>query len=80
MIVSSFDTYTTWTAHETNKVMKLLTVASVTLLPPTLLASVMGMNSLPARLGTSTAFEITLSVMLVLVGTVLAMARRRSWI
>jgi magnesium transporter len=80
MIASSFEIYTTWTAHETNKVMKLLTVASVALLPPTLLASVMGMNSLPARLGTSTAFEITLSVMLVLVGTVLAMARRRSWI
>jgi Mg2+ and Co2+ transporter CorA len=80
MIVSSFEIYTTWTAHETNKVMKLLTVASVTLLPPTLLASVMGMNSLPSALGTSTAFEITLSVMLVLAGTVLVMARRRRWI
>jgi magnesium transporter len=80
MIVSSFDTYTTWTAHETNKVMKLLTVASVTLLPPTLLASVMGMNSLPAPLGTSGAFEITLSVMLVLIACVLATARHRRWI
>jgi Mg2+ and Co2+ transporter CorA len=80
MIVSSFEIYTTWTAHETNKVMKLLTVSSVTLLPPTLLASVMGMNSLPSALGTSTAFGITLSVMLVLAGTVLGMARRRSWI
>jgi magnesium transporter len=80
MIVSSFEIYTTWTAHETNKVMKLLTVASVALLPPTLLASVMGMNSLPHGLGTSTSFAITLSVMLVLLGTVLIGARRRNWI
>jgi magnesium transporter len=80
MIVSSFEIYTTWTAHGTNKVMKLLTVASVTLLPPTLLASVMGMNSLPAPLGTATAFLATLSFMLVLVAAVLTVARRRSWI
>jgi magnesium transporter len=80
MIVSSFDIYTTWTAHGTNNVMKLLTVASVTLLPPTLIASVMGMNSLPPSLGTAAAFALTLTVMLVLIATVLAMARRRSWI
>jgi Mg2+ and Co2+ transporter CorA len=80
MIVSSFEIYTTWTAHETNKVMKLLTVSSVTLLPPTLLASVMGMNSLPAFLGTTTAFAISLTGMLVLGGTVLGWARRRGWI
>jgi Mg2+ and Co2+ transporter CorA len=80
MIVSSFEIYTTWTAHETNKVMKVLTVASVALLPPTLLASVMGMNSLPSFLGSPAAFEVTLTAMLLLVGTVLAMARRRSWI
>jgi magnesium transporter len=80
MILNSFDIYTTWTAHETNKVMRLLTVASVTLLPPTLLASVMGMNSLPRALVSSQAFEVTLSVMLVLTGTVLGLARRRRWI
>jgi Mg2+ and Co2+ transporter CorA len=80
MIVSSFEIYTTWTAHGTNKVMKLLTVASVALLPPTFLASLMGMNSLPSPLWTATAFALTLCVMLVLVGTVLVAARRRSWI
>jgi Mg2+ and Co2+ transporter CorA len=80
MIVSSFDIYTTWTAHGTNKVMKLLTVVSVTLLPPTLLASIMGMNSLPSPLGTGFAFALTLTVMLVLGAIVLATARRRSWI
>jgi Mg2+ and Co2+ transporter CorA len=60
--------------------MRLLTVASVTLLPPTLLASVMGMNSLPQALVGSQAFEVTLSVMFVLTGTVLGLARRRRWI
>jgi magnesium transporter len=80
MIVSSFEIYTTWTAHGTNKVMRLLTVVSVTLLPPTLLASVMGMNSLPPALATAVAFTLTLSVMIVLCGTVVVMARHRNWI
>jgi magnesium transporter len=35
MTLSSFEIYTMWTSHETNKVMKMLTVASVALLPPT---------------------------------------------
>ena len=80
MIVSSFEIYTTWTAHETNKVMKLLTVASVALLPPTLVAAVMGMTWLPMVLGTPRAFEISLTVMVLLVGTALVAARRRNWI
>jgi len=80
MIVSSFEIYTTWTAHETNKVMKLLTVASVALLPPTLVAAVMGMSSLPTILATPQAFEISLTAMVLLVGTALVAARRRNWI
>jgi magnesium transporter len=80
MIVSSFEIYTTWTAHEANKVMKVLTVASVTLLPPTLLTSVMGMNSLPDALATPQAFAVTLCSMTLLVATVLTTARRRGWI
>jgi magnesium transporter len=80
MIASSFEIYTTWTAHGTNRVMKLLTIVSVALLPPTLLASVMGMNSLPGSLGTAVAFGATLTVMLVTVAAVLALARRSRWI
>jgi magnesium transporter len=80
MILNSFDIYTTWTAHETNRVMRLLTVASVTLLPPTLLASVMGMNSLPNVLASAQAFDATLAVMTFVGATVLAVARRRRWI
>jgi Mg2+ and Co2+ transporter CorA len=80
MIGSSFEIYTTWTAHGTNRVMKLLTVSSVALLPPTLLASVMGMNSLPHGLTAPTAFLITMLVQVALVATVVIGARRRGWL
>ncbi len=80
MILNSFDVYTTWTAHETNRVMRLLTVASVALLPATLLASVMGMNSLPNVLATGEAFDVTMGVMLLIAVTVGVTARRRGWL
>ncbi|MFL5838884.1 MAG: CorA family divalent cation transporter [Thermoleophilaceae bacterium] len=44
MIASSFEIYTSWTAHRTGKVIKLLTVSSAALLPPTLPASTMGVE------------------------------------
>lgn len=80
MITGSFEIYTTWTAHGTNRVMKRLTVASVALLPPTLLAGVMGMNSLPHALVTPNAFWLSITLMAGLALTVLSVARRRSWI
>jgi magnesium transporter len=80
MIIGSFEIYTTWTAHGTNKVIKRLTVASVALLPPTLLAGVMGMNSLPRVLVTSTAFWISTAAMACLALTVVTLARVREWI
>jgi Mg2+ and Co2+ transporter CorA len=80
MIVSSFEVYTTWTAHGTNKVIKLLTISSVALLPSTLLASFMGMNSLPHALTLPTAFLITTIGMVCLVVTVFGLARHRGWL
>jgi Mg2+ and Co2+ transporter CorA len=80
MIIGSFEIYTTWTAHGTNKVIKRLTVASVTLLPPTLLAGIMGMNSLPRAFVTREAFWISTALMACLALTVLTLARRRDWI
>ena len=80
MIIGSFEIYTTWTAHGTNKVMKRLTVASVALLPPTLLAGVMGMNSLPGPLVTGPAFWISIATMAGLALSVLTVAWRREWI
>jgi Mg2+ and Co2+ transporter CorA len=80
MIIGSFEIYTTWTAHGTNKVIKRLTVVSVALLPPTLLAGVMGMNSLPKIFITSSAFWISIAAIAALPLTVLAFAKRRSLI
>jgi magnesium transporter len=80
MIIGSFEIYTTWTAHGTNKVIKRLTVASVALLPPTLLAGVMGMNSLPRALVTGQAFWISTTTMVGLALAVLTLARLREWI
>jgi len=80
MIVGSFEIYTTWTAHGTNKVMKRLTVASVTLLPPTLLAGVMGMNSLPGAFSTTLAFGISTAAMGALALTTITVAWLRQWV
>jgi magnesium transporter len=77
MIVGSFEIYTTWTAHGTNKVIKRLTVVSVALLPPTLLAGVMGMNSLPRELVTGTAFWLSLLAISALPLTVVTLAKLR---
>jgi magnesium transporter len=77
MITSSFEIYTTWTAHETNKVIKRLTVVSVALLPPTLLAGVMGMNSLPATLVSRAAFWFSIAAIAALPLAVLTLAKRR---
>ena len=80
MAAGSIDLYTTLVAHGTNKVIKLLTVVSVTLLPPTLLAGSLGMNSLPNSLKTTTAFWASVAVVLLLIATTLTLARRRGWI
>jgi Mg2+ and Co2+ transporter CorA len=80
MIVGSFEIYTTWTAHGTNKVMKRLTVASVTILPPTLLAGIMGMNSLPAALSSTLAFWISTAAMSSLALATITLAWLRHWV
>jgi magnesium transporter len=80
MIIGSFEIYTTWTAHGTNKVIKRLTFVSVTLLPPTLLAGVMGMNSLPNALISGGAFWASMVAMGTLVLTIPTLARLRGWI
>jgi magnesium transporter len=80
MIIGSFEIYTTWAAHGTNQLMQRLTLASVVLLPPTLLAGIMGMNSLPTTLANSAAFWLTTAAMASLVLAVLTLARFRAWV
>jgi magnesium transporter len=80
MVTGSLDLYTTLVAHGTNKVIKLLTVVSVTLLPATFLTGLLGTDALPSSLRTTTAFWVALGLMLLLVTTTLAIAHRRDWI
>lgn len=80
MATASLDLYTTLVAHGTNKVIKLLTVVSVTLLPATFLTGLLGTDALPPSLRTTTAFWVTVALMLLLVTTTLGIARRREWI
>ena len=80
MLVGSFEIYTTLTAQGTNRVIRRLTVASLTILPPTLLAGVMGMNSLPRVLMTPTAFWTTIAAMACVAVAVLTFARLRNWL
>jgi Mg2+ and Co2+ transporter CorA len=58
-------------------VIKRLTVVSVALLPPTLLAGIMGMNSLPHTFVSGTAFWISLALIAALPTIVLTMAKRQ---
>lgn len=79
MIAGSFEIYTTWAAQRTNLLMKRLTIASVTLLPPTLLAGIMGMNALPQPLMTTTAFLLSsFAIFGLALGTV-TLAWARGW-
>jgi magnesium transporter len=79
-IVSSFDVVIARTGHHTNEVMKVLTLASVILLPGALLAGVMGMNFKVSLFTHPTLFWVVLGV-IVLIGVVtLAAAKTRKWI
>jgi magnesium transporter len=67
-------------SHRLNDVLRVLTAFSVIMLPMTLIASVMGMNSGVPGQGSIHAFWVVLGVMvLVLVGTI-TWFRRRGWL
>ena len=79
-VVSSFDVLIARTGHTTNEIMKVLTLASVILLPGTLVAGVMGMNF---KVPLFTHPELFWGVIaLIVAGAVvtLTVARLRRWI
>ena len=80
MLIGTFDVHMTRTAQRTNEVMKVLTMASVILLPSVVLAGVMGMNFKVPLFDEPNLFWVVIGVMAVLgVGTVVA-ARWRGWL
>jgi Mg2+ and Co2+ transporter CorA len=81
-VVSSFDLLILRTEHRTNEIVKILTLASILLLPGALIAGVMGMNvnfSLSAFVDSSVFWIATVAIVGIALVT-LGLARRREWI
>jgi magnesium transporter len=81
-VASSFDVLIVRTEHRTNEIMKVLTLASILLLPGALIAGVAGMN-VNFGSGTfedSTLFWIVLAAIIVIALATLLLARARRWV
>lgn len=79
-IVGSFDVLIASTSRRTNEIMKVLTLASVLLLPGALIAGVMGMNFKLGMFDTVAYFWVVIAVIAVIAVVTLAVARAREWI
>jgi magnesium transporter len=81
-VASSFDVLILRTEHRTNEIMKVLTLASILLLPGALIAGVMGMN-VNFKAGTfsgSPLFWTVLGLIVAIALATLGLARYRRWI
>ena len=79
-IVGSFDVLLASTGQRTNEIMKVLTLASVLLLPGALIAGVMGMNFEVGIFETAAYFWVVLAIIATVAVATLAVARAREWI
>jgi magnesium transporter len=78
--VGSFGVLIASTGQRTSETMKVLTLASVLILPGTLLAGVMGMNFKLGVFEETAYFWVVMAVMLAVAVLTLAVARVRHWI
>lgn len=80
-LLGSFDVYMSRTAQRTNEVMKILTIATVLLLPGSVIAGFLGMNVIvPLDKDDPTSFWLVLAGVGVLAAVVLVAARLKRWI
>ncbi len=79
-IVGSFDVVIAQTGYRTNEIMKVLTLASVLLLPGALIAGVLGMNFKVGLFEHAGLFWVVLALIAVIAAGTLAIARARRWI
>jgi magnesium transporter len=79
-IVGSFDVLSASTSRRTNEIMKVLTLASVLLLPGALIAGVMGMNFKVGLFETAAYFWVVVGSIVAVALATLAVARAREWI
>jgi len=80
MLIGTFDVHMTRTAQRTNDIMKILTLASVILLPSAVLAGVMGMNFRVGLFENPDVFWLVIGVMAVMAVSTLLVARWRGWL
>jgi magnesium transporter len=81
MVVGTFDVFMTQTAQRTNNVMCVLTIVSLTLLPATLIAGILGVNMSPKYLLHSWALWAGIGLMVVTAAVVLLTMRLlRHWL
>lgn len=74
------DTNESVISHHLNDILRFLTSISVVILPLTLIASVMGMNTHVPGEGTATAFWVVIGVMVTLFVGLAALFRKRGWL
>jgi magnesium transporter len=79
-IVGSFDVLIARGGHHTNQIMKVLTLASVIVLPGALLAGVMGMNFKVGLFNHTWLFWVVLAVIVAVAPLTLGVAKLRRWI
>ena len=80
MLVGTFDIHMTRTAQRTNDIMRVLTWASVILLPAVVVAGVMGMNFKVPLFDDPNLFFVVVGLMLVTAVGTLVVARWRGWL
>jgi magnesium transporter len=80
MLIGTFDVHMTQTAQRTNDIMRILTLASVILLPSVVIAGVMGMNFKVGFFEQPNLFWLVIGVMVALAVGTLGVARWRGWV
>jgi magnesium transporter len=79
-VIGSFDVLIVRTEHRTNEIMKVLTLASILLLPGALIAGVMGMNFKPSIFEHAELFWVVNGAIVLIALATLLIARVRRWI
>ena len=80
MLIGTFDVHMTRTAQRTNDTMRLLTLASVILLPSVVLAGIMGMNFKVGLFDEPNLFWVVIGIMGAMAVAALGIARWRRWL
>ena len=80
-LLGSFDVYMTRTAQRTNEIVKVLTIATVLLLPGSVIAGLLGMNVVvPLNKDDPLSFWIVVAGFAILAVVAIGLARLRRWI